>query len=173
MISRPSADIQPPHCYRWRLSPGTGHSHSTCQVLSDVSDAPSVHSRQYGGIQRRTPSNSQEALFSLVRDHLHNSSAAGGDFQCWPLSRAATEATKQLVLSSTNPSMLPWMVQESWMHCPVWYPTRLSGFISSDLVFAGKDKNHNLSSHESFPLTQALSATSTELAPWSSSMPHK
>lgn len=35
-----------------------------------------------------------------------------------------------------------------------WHPTRLPGFIFSDLIFAGKDKTHHLSSHESFPPTQ-------------------
>lgn len=58
------------------------------------------------------------------------------------------------------------------MHCPVWHPTRLTGFIFSDLVFAEKDKTHNLSSHESYPLTQVLSATSTEPSPWSSHASH-
>lgn len=104
---------------------------------------------------------------------MHNLSTAGEDFQCRPLCRAAAEATEQLILSSTNPSMLPWTVWEDWMHCPVRHPTRPSGFIFSSLVFAGKDKNHNLSCHESFPLTQALPATSREPAPRRSSVPRK
>lgn len=74
------------------------------------------------------------------------------------------------ILSSTNLPTLSWMARKSWMYCPAWHHTRVPGFIFSDLVFAGKDKNHNLSSHESFPLTQAPPVTSTEPAPRSSSV---
>lgn len=109
------------------------------------------------------PSNSQEALFSLVQD---NSPTAAGDFQCQPLSRAAAEATERLILTSTNPFMLPRMVRESWMHCPVWHPTRLYVFIFSDLVFLlGKKKKKKHQQNfppESFPLTQALPVTSVQ-----------
>lgn len=36
-----------------------------------------------------------------------------------PLQGSCGEATKRLVLSSTNPPTLPWMVQESWTRCLV------------------------------------------------------
>lgn len=59
------------------------------------------------------------------------------------------------------------------MLCPLWHPTRLSGFILSGLVFARKDKIHYLFSNEFFPVLQALPATSPEPAAWSSSVPQE
>lgn len=45
-------------------------------------------------------SNTQEALFSLVCNDLHESSAAGDDYPHWPLSRAAAASPQQHKLLS-------------------------------------------------------------------------
>lgn len=72
--------------YRRRLILETGHSRRAhhlrmLPVLRTGSKA--------GEGPRKTTSNTQEALFSLVCNDPHEPSAAGGDYPRWPFSRAA------------------------------------------------------------------------------------
>lgn len=142
MISRQLADIQPALCCSWKLSPRTGPSHSTCQVLSDGSQCS-----QQAALRNRNKEQCQVThrklcfLWSKMICTALQQLEETFDVSLFP-----GQLQRQLnILSSTNPSTLPWMVWKSWMHCPVWHRTRVPGFIFSDLVFAGKDKNHNLS----------------------------
>lgn len=84
------------------------------------SQAPSVHGRQYGG--RGTKNTEQLAGRSVF----FGPRRFAQFFNCWrrlsvlaPLQGSCGEATERLVLSSTNPPTLPWMVQESWTRCLV------------------------------------------------------
>lgn len=65
------------HCYRRSLSPGTGHSHSTCQVLRCVPGSWCLQQAVWMDRNKEHQVTHEKLWDFLVQDNLHNS------FNCW------------------------------------------------------------------------------------------
>lgn len=65
------------HCYRRSLSPGTGHSHSTCQVLRCVPGSWCLQQAVWMDRNKEHQVTHEKLWDFLVQDNLHNS------FICW------------------------------------------------------------------------------------------